>query len=198
MPKKTARKFSRKKTLVTYAIVAVVIIGAISYTLIHNDRTNVSSTKPKTLASSNIGRAPNPVNYGPSSPTDNTSNDARKSNPATASQTLDNGATSSGTTSNLSVTIIREGAVQPSGSSKEVQVTSQVSGATSGSCTLTLSQAGQQSITQTDTIQLESNAYGCAIFNIPVSQFPSQGQWNTNLSISSGNTTASTTGSVTI
>ncbi len=124
--------------------------------------------------------ANNTVNYSPSTPSDNTANNARKGS-TSANSTL-NGRSSSP----LSVTVTRAGVV-----GGQLQVGTLVEGTTSGTCTLNISQTGQQTITRTATIQQQNNVYSCPVFYVPTSQFPNQGSWNVSVSVTSNGATVS-------
>lgn len=128
-------------------------------------------------------------------PAENNFNNTRKasSKPAT---TLDNGPTSSSSTSsstdNVSLTITR---ADVDNQSNALEVGTLVNGTTSGTCTLSVSQAGETTITATNQVTLSNNTYSCPVFSIPLSQFPNLGKWNVSVEIVSGssNTTSNYT-----
>lgn len=119
-----------------------------------------------------------------SSPADNDFNNTRKSSP-TPAQTLDNGPTASSSTKpNISLTVTRAGTFDGS-----LEVGTLVNGATTGTCTLDVSQTGQQTITQSEQVALSNNSYTCPVFNVPLSQFPNQNDWNVSVTLTSGGAT---------
>jgi cytoskeletal protein RodZ len=162
------------KNIIICILLAVAVIGGGLYAYHKQHTTNTSGV------TNSAKRAVNSVDYSPSKPSDNAENNARKSNPASANPTLDNGSTSTPTPT-FSVTITRAGVV-----GDNFQVASLINGATAGTCTLSLSQTGQTTITQTNQVALQNNAYVCPVFSIPLSQFPNQGNWTVNLSVVSG------------
>ena len=125
----------------------------------------------------------NSVDYSPSKPNDNTANDTRKgsTNPAA---TLDNGPTASNTNNPLGVIILN---TRRSGT--DVRVGNLVSGTTSGTCTLSATQAGQASPTPVQAqVQLDVNNYDCGVMHITL---PDTGTWQVKLTVASGSNTAS-------
>jgi len=122
------------------------------------------------------------------SASDNNLNNQRKASSSPA-QTLDNGSTSTSSTTNsnstpISLTITRAGVVDNS-----LQVGTLVTGTTTGTCTLSVSQTGQVTITKTNQVTQENNSYVCPVFSVSTSNFPNQGSWNVSVSFSSANQT---------
>lgn len=173
---------SKKRLIITAGIVVVLGAGGFgTYKLVHHN-------SPAKAQSALIpGTKPiDTINYDPSTPSDNASNNARKSNPDSAAQTLDNGSSSTTQSSTASVTITRASVI-----SGNLEVGTIVSGATSGTCTLSVSQSGQQTVTQTQQISQQDNAYACAVFNVPTTSFANNGPWTVAVSISTTSGTAS-------
>lgn len=168
-------KFKKKRFLLVAAAVVVIVAGLV-YWKVHrdNERRIVG-----------VGIATH------SSPADNDLNNQRKASSAPAT-TLDNGpttSTSSGASSSNSVgtlTVTRAGVVN-----SNLQVGTLVSNGTTGTCELSVSQAGQQTVTASSQVTLQNNSYSCPVFNIPLSSFPNLGEWNVSVSLTNG--TASTT-----
>ena len=166
---------TRKKAVLSYgipifviAVIAVLILG-------HHTSLHKGASLPKNIATQSSG-------------SDNNANNNRKSSTAPA-QTLNQGPTSSPpaptSSSSAVVTITRAGVINSS-----LQVGTLLGGVTSGTCTLTVSQTGEQSITETDSVTLQNNSYVCPVFNVPLNKFPNNGLWNVSVSVS-------TSGSVT-
>ena len=202
MNKRNTRKSPIKTShfrVAVFLVLAVALLGG-GYYLAHNHPkkvfiSSVSSAKNGTAAIK--GRTPNPVNYGPSTPTDNVSNNTRKSSPSSAATTLNNGPTKP-TPSPVAITIDREGPVTIN-SATYVQVTTTIGDTTSGSCKMTATQAGQQPITQTQQVQASpGGSYYTCNFSIPESQFPDHGAWSTLVSVTSTAGSASANGSFTL
>jgi cytoskeletal protein RodZ len=167
--KKVQNRKSRKRAL-TLLITLLISGGGIALWWHYHKPAQVSVTN--TAASSTI-------NYSPSKPSDNAANNARKTT-STPASTLDNGATTTAPAP-FSVSVTRAGVV-----GSDLQVGTLVNGATSGGCTLNVSQSGQQTVSQTSTIQQQNNAYSCPVFNIPLSIFPNKGNWNVSVVVTSG------------
>jgi hypothetical protein len=129
--------------------------------------------------------ADNTIDYSPSKPSDNAANNARKGS-ASSNSTLDSGSSTGQSSTPLSVTVTRAGVV-----GNQLQVGTLVEGTTTGICTLSVSQTGQQTITKTETIQQQNNTYSCPVFSLPTSQFPNQGSWNVSVAVTSNGKTAS-------
>ncbi len=162
-----------KKYVMATIIILIILLAALFYLLIrHNDSisdlpTNVRAT---------------------SYPSENSLNNQRKTsnNP---SNTLNNGPSNTGNTtinnSPVSATLsITRAGVQNS----NLQVGTLVSGATTGTCVLTLSQTGQTDIKSTNTLVLENNTYSCPVFNVPLTSFPNKGLWNVSITLYNNNT----------
>jgi cytoskeletal protein RodZ len=169
---------SHKKMLLTIIIVIVILVvfGSVIWVKHKN-----------TPATANTATS--------SYPAENNSNNARKESSSPA-PTLNNGPTSStsqnsttnNSLSNVSLTITRAGVV-----GNNLQVGTLIDGSTSGTCTLSVSQTGQTTITASDQETTENNSYVCPVFNLPLSKFPNQGSWNVSIvfSNSSGSVTSS-------
>lgn len=180
------RKIPRKSINFTRWILVVLLLVAITSAGILTD--HYAKRKPSTQVNTVNG-----INYGPSSPQDNAPNNTRKSSPpSTSTQTLNTPPTTSSnpqpTPSNpqgISVTITRANVINNS-----LQVATIIGNAAAGTCTLTVSQSGQQSITQTEAVQLQGNVYVCPVFSIPVDNFPDLSGWNVSVSVTDNTSTA--------
>jgi hypothetical protein len=193
MAKKQTRKkrpFKASRIWVIAGIVLLILIAGVS--------TYLLTRKPKNNNPAvNLTNQPNTRPYPSATAQDNANNNTRKGSSSPA-QTLDNGPTTSGSSTStpapsnttISVLVTRAGVLSKSGVNT-LEVGTQVSGATAGSCVLTVSQSGEQSVTQTNSIELQNNAYTCPVFDIPTSQFPNQGTWNVSVTVTSNGTSAS-------
>jgi cytoskeletal protein RodZ len=170
---------NKKKILLVLGI--IIVVGLIWIGWYKFIRTNVVSTLP-----SNVATKP--------APNSNKLNNERKKSTSPA-PTLNNGPsnTSQGNSSSqsnsskspsFSVTITRVGIVN-----NNLQVGTIVNGTNVGTCTLKVSQTGQTTVTMTNQVMLQNNSYVCPVFNIPVSQFPNQGDWNILVQLSSNSNT---------
>jgi hypothetical protein len=139
------------------------------------------------------------INYSPAQPSDNSSNENRKSSPNPSTTLNDGGSkTSSGSSTTTTGASFSVQLVSSNVNNGNVHVGTLVNGATTGDCTLTVSQSGQTSITRTSTVAQDVNDYDCGAFNIPTSDFPSSGTWNLNLTVISNGVQESDTSSVVI
>lgn len=130
-------------------------------------------------------KLPSNVTTSPIPGSNNLNNERKKSSaPAT---TLNNGPSSqpsnsnTSSTSKASITITRADIINGT-----LQVGTLVTGATTGSCTLYATQQGQATLSRTNPVKLQTNAYTCAVFDIPTGQFPNQGSWNISVRLTSG------------
>lgn len=183
MPKK--KNLRQSINFTRWVIVALLLVAIAAAGLITNHYVNKkSSTQVSTV---------NGINYGPSSPQDNAPNNTRKSSPpSTSTQTLNTPPATSGNSQSapanpqgITVTITRANI-----NNNALQVATIIGNATAGSCTLTASQNGQQSITQTEVVQLQTNVYVCPVFSIPIDNFPNLNGWNVSVSVTDNGSTA--------
>jgi hypothetical protein len=178
--KKTIKKKNlSKKTLIILLVLIIAVAGFFIWRHYHNQ----AKAKANAIAADEK-KSNSTINYSPSTPADNAANNSRKTstNPA---QTLVNGASATSSVP-LSVTVTRAGVV---GSNLEVGTL--VNGASSGSCTLNVSQSGQSTVTKTEDVQVQNNAYTCPVFDIPVSGFPNKNNWNVSVTVTSSGRTVS-------
>ena len=171
------RKHIKYKIVITTIILALLIVLLSVIWLTHKNTPATTNTATSSY------------------PAENNSNNARKESSSPA-LTLNNGPTSStsqnsttnNSLSNVSLTITRAGVV-----GNNLQVGTLIDGSTSGTCTLSVSQTGQTTITASDQETTENNSYVCPVFNLPLSKFPNQGSWNVSIvfSNSSGSVTSS-------
>lgn len=192
------KRFGLGRIILTLVVIAA--LGGMAYIILHH-----SSTKPTVPSEAASSATTNSREYSTSpSLGTNQENNIRKTSGNAASQTLNNGPTTTsgssatGSTSNsvssISVLVTRAGVI-----GSDLEVGAQVSGVTSGTCTLTVSQNGEQSVVKTESVALQNNAYVCPVFDIPTSSFPNQGVWNVSVSLSSqGQQTSNSWGSVTL
>lgn len=167
-----AKKNTNKRLYVAAAVVLFLLLGIIfikrnSVKNIFTD--DISGTSPSisdTVKDKNV----NVVNYGPSNPTDNDQINDQKKN-ADQSKTPVN--------TDLNATITNTRVVN-----SLAQISVLVSGASSGSCTLTLSKSGLTDVTKTVSIVIRNGITSCEDFNIPVSSL-SNGNWGVKVVLES-------------
>jgi cytoskeletal protein RodZ len=180
---KLSKKVKVSRRPLTILIAVVVLVGLIGGTYLIIQAKHPAQESSATKQDSSV--------YPSALPQDNNDNNTRKSSPSSAAQTLDNGpsvTSSTANTGNISVTITRVAITNSA-----LVVGTLVDGTTSGTCTLSVSQTGQQTITSTNTVVQQNNAYACPNFNVPINQFPNQGNWNVSISLTSGGATVTNT-----
>jgi cytoskeletal protein RodZ len=177
--KKPTLKRRRHISLI-WLILALLIIGAGAFAIYGRDydrnaysKTSSSTTKTK----SDVGGAAystTPLNSAQA----NAANNARKGSAtsSTSTSTLDT------TTTNPSLNVI---ITRVSGSN----VYTQVSGTTTGTCSLQATQAGQPTVSATSQVIQNVNSYECQSFNLAANQFAS-GNWSIVVTLTSGGSTA--------
>lgn len=180
---KQNQKFKNRKVwYFALPIVLLVIAGVAYFAYRHYSAKHIASdTKPY-----------HTTTYAPASPGDNTANNERKSSPNPA-QTLDNGPTASTTPASFYVKILSANV-----SSTNVHVGSLVSGVTTGTCTLTATKSGAQTVTVTANVQQDVNNYDCGALNIPTSNFSTSGTWTLTLTVTNGSQHTSDTRTIVI
>jgi hypothetical protein len=164
--RKTLKHKSRRIIILTLVVIALLVAAGIFWK-VHNNQ----SVHPAVITPASG------INYSPSKPSDNTANNDRKGS-SSASKTLDNGASS--TSVPFSVTVTRAGVFE-----SYLQVGTLVNGATSGTCTLTVAQTGEPSVTHTEAMQAQNNSYACPVFQVPLSEFPNRSSWDVSVTVTS-------------
>jgi hypothetical protein len=172
---------SKPLTLFLAALIILAIAGGLYFFVIRDDSSQTNSQ----LTGDSTPRPSNTVDYGPSEKGDNDANEERKSNPDNAAPTLNYGSTTPSSPGGTSITVTRAGRV-----GGDLQVGTLISGVSSGTCTLTISQTGQANIERTAAVIQEGNSYACPVFGIPLGQFPNHGKWNVSVKLTQNNTTA--------
>lgn len=181
--KKPAPKRHLSSKLI-WVVLAVLAIGAGSYALyakIYDKGTAATAaTSTTTQPKSNVGGATystTPLN----STAANAPNNARKESTSTTttppSSTL-NTTTTSPSSMGIIITNI-EGSV----------VHTEISGTTSGTCSLTATQTGQPTVYATSQVTSNNNSYECQSFNLTPNQFAS-GNWAVVVTLTSGGASA--------
>jgi hypothetical protein len=160
-------------------LVAAVVVGVV----IHKN--SDKNSKDTSTSQSIPERGVNSVSYAPSTAKDNSSNETRKSNPSDAAQTLDNGPTTSATSSSSAASMTITNAHESD--TNQISASADVSGATSGTCTFTASMSGQPNATATAPVQLSSNGdyYDCGPATINVA---TTGKWAVSGTVESNGT----------
>lgn len=168
-------KTKQKSTKRTYTLIGIVLLvvalliaGILLYRNNNQQDAKITSTKPE---SSNFSTTPLDATQ-----TNEPNNDRKNSD--TVSSTLENTSTPS-STSAVRVTITRV-------STNPSKVATLVNGATSGTCSLLATKSGQQNVTASSTVALNTNTYqyDCGQFGITANQFDGGG-WTITVSVDS-------------
>lgn len=174
------RGIDRKLWFVTGTVVVLlVLIAGYAWNRYRNDsKKNITST-------STIDEKPAPA-------ADNKPNNNRKTS-STPSPTLNTTPvptpSSSATSGSASYTVQIVSANVNNGN---LHVGTLVSGTTGGSCILTATQSGQNTLQLgTSSVKQDVNNYDCGVFNIPTSSFPSSGSWKLTLTVTDNGASAS-------
>lgn len=169
----------RRRVLVSIALVVLLGIGA--GTAWHYYKTDSPAAVAKKTQTS-----------------ENAPNEARKgsSKPAT---TLTNGSTAAPAptpSAGFTVQIVN---ADMNENNSNLHVGTMVNNTTSGSCSLTATQAGQTTLQLgTSSVVQDVNSYDCGVFNIPTSEFPTSGNWLLTLTVTNNGTKASGTATAAI
>jgi len=168
-----------KKTFLIFACLMITSGLILAYlnrsrvkNLIFSDPVTKSNSDDTNL--SDKVREVNDVDYGPSSPTDNSQINDQKNNADQANDKPVN--------AGLSATITNTRVV-----SSLAQVSVLIGGTTGGNCLLTLSKSGSSDIQKTVSVIVRNGITTCEDFNIPISSL-SNGSWGVRVVLESGQT----------
>jgi hypothetical protein len=189
MVKRTKKKGTSHRRFLWPVLVLVLIIVLASVFAYHQYRAS-----KKTSTQSGGSSQPGTISHSAAPAADNNANNARKGS-STPSSTLDNGGSStSQATSTIGVQIVSDNITNGN-----LHIGTLVNGATSGTCSLSASQSGQSTLQLgTSSVRLDVNDYDCGVFNIPTSKFPTHGNWQLLLNVTSDGSSASGQATVTI
>jgi hypothetical protein len=165
--KATRSWFRRPLGIVSVVVAALLVLGALELFNVTHFFDSNKSTVP------GVERLPN-VDYSPATTTDNEEINQQKQDgsleePTPVPETIT--LSFSRLTQDLTNTVV---------------VRALVSGATDGTCTLTFTQ-GSHTLSRTAAVENKGNYYGCAGFDVPVSEFPVGGSWQAKLAVSAEN-----------
>lgn len=169
---------SRKKTLILCGILCLAIIALGSVVLWKQKHTNdtavntshTSSDKPQTT-----------INYDP--PT----TDQKNTSEQQKEDIINNDTSTPTPSSSIVVSIVRAGQLN---NGQAVQIRTLISGATSGSCTATLTKNGAQTVKKTGTIVREATSVSCEGLDVDASEFSADGTWDLSVTATSNNLTS--------
>ena len=189
--KKTKKKQSKfpKKPIIIIATL-LVVGGVAAYLIYRAERANRVANETPLAAQVSSTRPQNSVNYNPPTP------EQQQQQQDTKTQVITQDTQPSVPASSISVTISR---ADQGTAGLPLNVRTIITGASSGTCTVTLTKSGQPTVTKTFSVVAQTNYYTCDQADIPAADFSVSGDWALSVAVSgSGLPTATTTGSVTI
>ena len=130
-------------------------------------------TKPGTTANNQPTRPTNNVDYSPPTEEEKAETERRKEE-----ITKDDGSLPEST--DLSVSIIR---ANQSSAGQPVNIRALVSGASSGTCNVTLSKSGQPPVTKSFPVAFEVNSASCQGADIPAADFSESGDYDLKITV---------------
>lgn len=169
----------RKKKFVIGAIAAVLILAAGLYIFVAKPFSRISA--PQTTAQTNPTRNVNDVDYSPPSPQDQALQDQQKD------QIVQPPSNPSPSPSTITVSISRASQASPG---EPLVIRAIVAGASSGTCTVTLTKSGQPTITKTFPITFAATYNTCDNSQINASDFSVDGDWQLQVTAQGGATTS--------
>jgi hypothetical protein len=183
---KKSKMGATTRRLLVVAVIALIILAGTAYVL------RRSKNSPRAIPAA----TKTPINYSPSTKADNQAIENSKNQPLVTPTPAGSPMISAPTPSPSNMLVQITGANVQSGN---VHVGTLITGATTGSCVLSASKAGQNS-TQlgTSDVRLDVSTYDCGVFNVPTSSFSSSGDWQLLLTLTSGTTKVTGTYDVTI
>ena len=174
------QKSSSKKKLIIAIVAAVVIAGAVAaYFFYQSGR--LANRQPSTAQSS-----AETINHNPPTQDERAQTEEHKEDIVKQEQKEPTPGNPP-TPATIQVTIVR--ATQSAG--QPLNIRTIISGATTGTCNITLSKAGQPTVSKSYPIALDATTASCEGANIPAADFPASGEWQ--LQIIAQNTNATST-----
>jgi hypothetical protein len=190
MAKNKKRAPSRPKAI-KYAAPILVVIVAVGLVVWHDHSNKPAAVKLATPASSTTkaaGSTSSTINYGPPTTAEQAESDAANS----IGRAAQNNQTTNPTNTTINPVIVTDSQNSPG---QSLNVTSYVNGVieNGGTCTLTLTKSGSQTITQSGSGSADASYTDCPAFTVPFSKFNNQtGNWQLTLSYSSSSASGST------
>ena len=179
----TKKAFPKKALIITIA--AVVVAGGVGAYFLLNRPANKDATPTTTTQTADQPQQQN-INYGPATPEEQKEGSDIKKNTIDQSQNPTQTPATPPT-----VTITRAGQLQPG---QPLNIRTIVQGTTSGTCAVTLTQAGQATVTKSFPIAFQATSSNCN-GDIAASDFAAGGQWQ--LSITATNASGTSSAAVT-
>lgn len=180
---RTNKRPKINRRILLSALVALVTLLLVGSYILHRHLSSAPLSVPPAVT-----RPQAATNYSAATPQDNAANDARKSSPNPA-ETLNDGPTASSSVNPLGVIITN---ARRAGT--DVRVGNIITGTTTGTCSLSATQAGQTAPAPVVAhVQQDVNNYDCGVMHITL---PNIGTWQVKLTVTSGSNSASATTNV--
>ncbi len=165
-------KKSNKKLILAVALFALTAVIIVVFFVMLKANQQSSSTKQNELGESEI-------NYSPPSEEDKKETDQRKE------EITKEGAVTP--QEDIVVTLSRASQI---GAGEPLNIRTVVTGATEGTCNITLSKDGQQPVKRELSLSFAGTYYTCENADIPASEFGATGAWNLKINVTNNNKTS--------
>lgn len=167
--------------LVLILLVLILFVGMVLFALEKLGVTNLYSVNTKVTSNSDDAktRPVNDVDYNPAQPNDNdTINDRKEAGDFDNSTNSASGNSQRKTTSNVTL----------SAAGQDIEhgpliISAILGNIVSGNCDVLITKEGSKDITVSSTIIRRGNYYSCDGFEIPITDFDSDGQWNIKIEV---------------
>jgi hypothetical protein len=177
-----------KKNLIIACAAALLVVGSVvGFIYTNNDKRQTANTND--IAQEQRDQNPeNNVNYDPPTEAEIAETEQQKEEIVQENETPP--------AAGLTVTITRSG---QTGTGQPLNIRTLVTGATSGTCNVSITKIGQTTLTKTFPITFDATYSSCEGANVPASEFTAEGSWQVSITATNGaNTSAPATTTVNI
>jgi cytoskeletal protein RodZ len=174
------KKQPHSKKIVVLCVAICVIAAALGGVALWKHKQNTD--KIATMSSKTSKTSQGAINYDPPTTDEQNTSEQQKEDiikKETATPSPSN---------SIVVSIVRAGQL---GTGQAVQIRTLVSGATSGTCTATLTKSGAQTIKKTGTIVREATSVSCEGLDVAANEFNADGDWDLSITAMSNGTVSS-------
>lgn len=180
---------TKKRIIIPVIIIGLLAIGGVTAAVVNKRSASDDTAKIATATNVDDG-AQNPenkVDYSAPTESEQQDQEAQKAKIVSGDKPAD---------VNLAVTITR---TNQSAQGQPVYIRTLVNGTTTGTCTLSLTMAGQPTITRTYPVAFEATTSSCQMDGIAANTFTADGTWTVTATVAAnGSTSAATTSTVTV
>lgn len=171
---RSINKRKNKKPILLITSAAIIIVGGgLAYLAIARP----FSSKQTATTTNTPDRPANTVDYNSPTQAEQQTQDATKNN------VVNNDTSQSKTTSSITASLVR---ADQGGNGQPLNIRVDISGTTSGTCHITLTRAGQPTISKDFTVGFEATSSYCVNADIPASEFSESGAWQLKIVVASG------------